>query len=281
MRILLTGASSGLGRGLLPRLEAAPEVSEIWTGSRRPAAGGPKVRFFPLDLAGPVDLPVPGPVALAIHVGGLAHSTDLSRYDAVNREGTVKLARAVRERGCRRMAYVSTRCIGPGSGAYGESKKAAEDALLAMDWERLLIIRPAEVYGAGGTEGIDSLMQLARRRRVVPMLFGDARASFAPIHAEDFRRIAVEAILSPRSGVEILEAAGPETLDGVEIALRLARRYRALPIPVFVPALGFAGAFARLLGLDLFSPDQPARLTGGKSAGPPPPNAAKLRFFPG
>lgn len=113
------------------------------------------------------------------------------------------------------------------------------------------------------------------------MLFGDARASFAPIHAADFWRIAAEAILSPENGVEILEARGPETLDGVEIALRLARRYRALPIPVFVPALGFVGAFARLLGLSLFAPDQPARLTGGKSSGPLPPNASKLRHFPG
>lgn len=103
MRILLTGASSGLGSGLLPSLKAAPEVSEIWTGSRRPAAGGAKVRFFPLDLTGPLDLPVPGPIDLAIHAAGLTHSSDPSRYDEVNHRGTVKLARALRAKGCRRV----------------------------------------------------------------------------------------------------------------------------------------------------------------------------------
>lgn len=280
MRILLTGASSGLGRGLLPLLEADPAVAEVWCGSRRPAPGDGKVRFFPLDLAGPVDLPVAGPVDLTVHVAGLTHSEDLSRYDAINRDGTLRLALAAREKGCRRMAYISTRCVGPGIGAYGESKKAAEDALRAMDWERLLIIRPAEVYGGGGAEGIDSFIRLARRRHVVPMLFGSSAVSFAPIHAEDLLKLAAAAILSPKNGVETLEARGPEELGGVEVALRLARRFGALPVPVFVPALGPLGAAARLMGLRLFAPDQLSRLTGGKSSGPVPAGAS-LRRFPG
>lgn len=281
MRLLLTGASSGLGRGLLDRLEADPAVTEIWCGSRRPASGGGKARWFPLDLAGPADLSaVPDPVDLTVHVAGLTHSEDLSRYDAINRDGTLKLALAAREKGCRRMAYVSTRCVGPGIGAYGESKKAAEDALRGMDWERLLIIRPAEVYGGGGAEGIDSFIRLASLRHVVPMLFGSSAVSFAPIHAEDLLTLAAAAILSPKSGVETLEARGPEDLGGVEVALRLARRFGALPVPVFVPALGLADAAARLLGLRLFAPDQLSRLTGGKSSGPVPAGAS-LRRFPG
>jgi UDP-glucose 4-epimerase len=235
-----------------------------------------------LDLSGPVSLSaVPGPIDLTVHVAGLTHSSNPARYDAVNHEGTVKFARAAREKGCRRMVYFSTRCVGPGSGAYGESKKAAEDALRAMDWERLLIVRPAEVYGAGGTEGIDSFIRSASRRHIVPMLLGSSGISFAPIHAEDFTEIAIAAIFSPKNGVETLEARGPEVLDGVEVALRLARRYRALPVPVFVPALGFVGGAARLVGLNLFAPDQLARLTGGKSSGPLPAGPAKLRRFPG
>lgn len=278
----MTGASSGLGRALLHLLEASAAVHEILCAGRRKVSGGPKVRHLPLDLSGAFDLAaVAGPVDLAVHVAGLTHSSNPARYDAVNREGTVRLARAVRARGCRRFVYVSTRCVGPDSGAYGASKKAAEDALLALDWDRLLIVRPAEVYGADGTEGIDALIRSARDRRVVPMLFGDARVSFAPIHAEDFTALAVDAILAPKSGVEILEAAGPETLDGVEVALRLARRYGAVPLPVFVPALGVAGAVARAVGADLFAPDQLARLTGGKSSAPESAPRSACRRFPG
>lgn len=282
MRSLLTGASSGLGRGLLPRLEAAAAVDEVWCGSRRGVPSAGKVRSFALDLTGPVDLAeVPSPLDLVVHAAGLTHSADPAAYDAVNREGTVKLARAARAKGCRRFVYISTRCVGPDSGAYGASKKAAEDDLRAMDWERLLIVRPAEVYGADGTEGIDSFIRLAKRFHVVPMLFGSSRVSFAPIHSEDFLALAVTAILSAAVGETILEASGPEELDGVSVALRLARRHGALPLPVFVPALGLVGRVARLFGRDLFAPDQLARLTGGKSAGASPESAAALRRFPG
>lgn len=252
----------------MPQLSPA---AEVWCAGRREVPGG---RFLALDLAGRVDLsPLPSPIDLVVHVAGLTHSSDLSRYDAVNREGTIKLAEAARAKGCRRFVYISTRCVGAGSGAYGESKKAAEDALRALEWERLTIIRPAEVYGADGTEGIDSFARLARRFHVVPMLFGDARISFAPIHVEDFMNLAVAAILSDKKGTEIVEAGGPEAFDGVELALRLARRYGALPLPVFVPAL------APLAGLGLFAPDQLARLVGGKSAGAS--SAAGLRRFLG
>jgi UDP-glucose 4-epimerase len=272
--LLLTGASSGLGKGILPALSADSRVAEVWCAGRRPSSAGGKTRFLSLDLEGPFDLAaIPGPLDLVVHVAGLTHSSDLARYDAVNREGTVNLARAARGMGCRRFAYFSTRCVGPRSGAYGESKKAAEDALRALEWERLLIVRPAEVYGADGSEGIDFFIRLARRFHVVPMLCGDSRVSFAPIHAEDFQTLAAAAILAEREGVETLEAGGPEVLSGVALAWRLARRHGALPIPVFVPAL------APLVGLGLFAPDQLARLVGGKSAAAS--SAPGLRRFPG
>lgn len=277
MRLLLTGASSGLGKSLLPRLEASPEVTTVWCGSRRPARGSLKARSFVMDLSGPFELP-PASVDLAVHVAGLVHSADPARYDSVNREGTIRFARAVRERDCRRMVYVSTRCVGPGSGAYGESKKAAEDALLAMDWERLLIIRPAEVYGAEGTEGVDAFIRAARRWRVAPMLLGGG-IRFAPMHSDDFLRDATAAILAPTKGVQTLELRGPEELDGVELALRLSRLYGAVPVPVPVAVLDLIGRAARMAGFDLFAPDQIARLTGGKSCGPS--DAPGLRRFPG
>src|SRR5919106_2078954 len=109
---------------------------------------------------------------MVIHFAGVTHASDEQQYRKVNLEGTVRLAEAARANGCRRFVYISTRCATRGSGAYGESKLAAEQALQKLDWESLLIIRPAEIYGGGSNEGIDRMLATARKWRVVPALFG-------------------------------------------------------------------------------------------------------------
>ena len=61
-----------------------------------------------------------------IHFAGVTHASDEQQYWNVNLEGTLRLGEAVRANGCRRFVYISTRCATQGSGAYGESKLAAE-----------------------------------------------------------------------------------------------------------------------------------------------------------
>ena len=123
---------------------------------------------------------------MVIHFAGVTHASDEQQYWNVNLEGTVRLAEAVRANGCRRFVYISTRCATQGSGAYGESKLAAEQELQKFDWESLLIIRPAEIYGGESNEGIDRMLAVARRWRMVPALFGNANLLFAPMHVDDF-----------------------------------------------------------------------------------------------
>ncbi len=135
--------------------------------------------------------------------------------------------------GCRRFFYASTRCATQGSGAYGESKLAAERELRKVDWESLVIVRPAEIYGLGAQEGIDSLLRLAARFHVVPLLWGCRGVQFAPIHADDFVAIACALLSEQRPGVHFLDVCGPEPLNGIAVAARIARYYRALPIYLF------------------------------------------------
>lgn len=226
---------------------------------------------------------MPGPIGLTVHLAGLTHSDAGAAYEQVNHQGTLRLAQAVYARGCRRFVYVSTRCVGPGCGAYGESKRRAEEALRGFAWESLLILRPAEVYGAGGAEGIDGLLRLAATRHVVPLLFGHPGVRFAPLHCDDFVRAGAAAIARPRPGVTVLELCGPESLSGAALAMRIARRHAALPVPVWLPAVGALGRASRALGLRLFSPDQLERLTGAKSAERPSDDPAldfELSRFP-
>lgn len=216
-------------------------------------------------------------------MAGLTHSDSTPDYEQVNHQGTLRLAEAAYARGCRRFVYVSTRCVGPGCGAYGDSKRRAEESLRGFGWESLLILRPAEVYGAGGAEGVDRLLSLAAALHVVPLLFGHPGARFAPLHCDDFVRAAAAAIARQRPGETVLELCGPEAFSGTELALRIARRHCALPVPVWIPAVGALGGAARALGIRLFSPDQLGRLTGTKSAERPsddPALAFEMSRFP-
>lgn len=280
MNILFTGASSKLGERVLGKILPSNDVERVWCGIHTVGVrlSDPKIREIRLDLETAPDLSAIDRIDLLVHFSGVTHARAASAYDEINRGGTLRLADAARRRGCRRMVYISTRCIGAGSGAYGKSKEAAEEGLRALPWESLLILRPAEIYGAGGKEGVDAFVSMAERLHVVPMLFGHPNISFAPLHADDFAAICAELILTPSEGVVCYTLSGPEALTGIGLALRVARRRWAVPIPVWIPALRAAASAVQALGLaPPFAPDQLDRLVGAKSAAPRPGSAVVPR----
>jgi nucleoside-diphosphate-sugar epimerase len=274
MKVLFTGASSPLGARVLAHLLESTAFDEIicTVYRRNIALRHPKLRTEPLDLAGPFALDERfDDVELLIHFASVTHASNPGDYRRVNYEGSLHLVEQARLRGCRKMFYLSTRCVGPrqstlSCGPYAESKRALEDALIGTDWASLVVVRPAEVYGAGGTEGLDRFIRLARAWRVVPMLLGDRRIRFAPLHFGDFVHVVTSLLDDMPDGTHTFELCGPQILDGPALARTLARKFRAVPIPVWYPLLD-----AILVGLDLvrvrvIATDQRARLLGDKSA---------------
>ena len=267
MRILVTGASSPLAVGVLRQLLLNSDA-ELWCGRHRQdiSISDPRVRVIDLDLESHL------PEMLSrerfdevIHFAGVTHASDEQQYWRVNLEGTIRLAEAARANGCRRFVYISTRCATRGSGAYGESKLAAEQELQKFDWQSLLIIRPAEIYGAGSNEGIDRMLAVARKWRIVPALFGHSNLLFAPMHVHDFSRHAAELIQQQHAGVRIENMCGPEDLNGMVLAYRISKRYRAVPLPLWWPAVAIGLKALRKLGFAIVKPDQLTRLTGEKT----------------
>jgi len=264
MRILVTGASSPLAVGVLRHLLLNSDL-EFWCGRHRkdiPLAD-PRLHVIDLDLESSdlsnLDFD------LVIHFAGVTHASDEQEYWNVNLAGTVRLAEAARANGCRRFVYISTRCATHGSGAYGESKLAAEQELQKFEWESLLIIRPAEIYGGGSKEGIDRMLAIARRWRIVPALFGNANLLFAPMHVDDFSRLAAQLIQQQRNGIRIETMCGPEDLTGIALARRVARRYRALPLPLWWPAVAVGLKALHKIGFAVVEPDQLTRVIGEKT----------------
>ena len=286
MRALFTGASSPLGGRVLRCLLADDAYTEVWCGVHERAVEitHPKLHRFHLRLEGEAGLDdIPAPLDLCVHFAGVTHARDERLYWDVNERGTARLAENARHLGCRRFVYVSTRCATRGSGAYGESKLAAEVELRRHDWDSLLILRPAEVYGGGGSEGIDKFIRLARKVRVVPLLFGHARLQFAPLHVDDFVRATCDLLAERRTGVQVLEMCGPESLSGAQLAQRIGRRFKALPLPLWWPALAFTLRALRRVRLSPVAPDQIERLTGPKTANHSTPapalDAPVIRFM--
>ena len=265
MRILVTGASSPLAVGVLRYLLLNSDL-ELWCGRHRQdiPITDPRLRLIDLDLTSELSRALPH-FDMVIHFAGVTHASDEQQYWKVNLEGTTRLAQATRENGCRRFVYISTRCATRGSGAYGESKLAAEQQLQKMQWESLLIIRPAEIYGGGGNEGIDRMLAIARKWRVVPALFGHSKLLFAPMHVDDFTRLAADLIEQHHDGVRIETICGPEDLSGMALASRMARHYRALPLPLWWPALALGLRAFHKLGFAIVKPDQLMRLVGEKT----------------
>ncbi len=265
-----------MGARVLSCLLESFEQAEIWCGvhERDVPLKHPALRSLKLNLEGEFDLnEIPAPLDLVVHFAGLTHAQDEERYLEVNTRGTERLAESARERGCRRFVYISTRCATEGSGAYGESKREAELALQKLDWEQLLIIRPSEVYGGGGSEGVDKFIQLARRYHVVPLLWGDRDLQFAPLRVDDFTAGVCRLIKEGQAGVRVVELCGPENLSGPQLSLRIARRYKALPLPLWWPGLKLLLKALQSFGFYPVTPDQLERLTGPKTASASSPEA--------
>ena len=265
MQILVTGASSPLAVGVIRQLLLQNDV-EIWCGRHRKNIPftDPRLHVIDLDLTSEL-LGTLSPFDMVIHFAGVTHADDEQQYWKVNLEGTVRLAEAARDNGCRRFVYISTRCATDGSGAYGESKLAAEQELQKLDWESLLIIRPAEIYGGGGNEGIDRMLAVAHRWRMVPALFGEPNLLFAPMHVDDFTKLAAELIQQHNNGIKIETICGPADLNGLALASRIAKRHRALPLPMWWPAVSVGLKLLHKLGFTIIKPDQLTRLTGEKT----------------
>src|SRR5215211_256546 len=251
MRILVTGASSPLALSVLRCLLLNRDL-EFWCARHRKdiRVADPRVHVIDLDFESDVREALSrAQFDMVIHFAGVTHASDEKQYWNVNLDGTVRLAEATRANGCRRFVYISTRCATHGSGAYGESKLAAEQELQKLEWKSLLIIRPAEIYGGGSNEGIDRMLAVGRRWRIIPALFGHPNLLFAPMHVDDFSRLAAELIQQHHDGLRIENVCGPEDLNGMVLAYRICKRYRAVPLPLWWPAAAVCLRTLHMIGL--------------------------------
>ena len=264
MRILVTGPGR-LGRPLIAELHRRDITGTVLQRSA-PDSLPPGWRSVRADVTKPESLAgVCTDCDQVLHLAAVTHSNRSGRYTEVNATGTRNLVIEAQRAGVQRFTLVSTRAISPAGGAYSRSKIQAEEIVRdsGLAWN---ILRPAEVYGAGG-EGISTLIERCRQGRWVPVV-GDGSALLAPVYVDDVIDGICRAVVTPgHGGVHVL--AGPEEMSYLQLIERLSAFFHINPRTIHVPAtlLSLAGRALALLPLEkppLYA-DQVARLFSPKS----------------
>lgn len=213
----------------------------------------PEIVAGSLGDSAAIDRLVQGASAV-VHLAGLIKATSRQRFMAVNHDGAVRMAQAAQRLapGAHFMMVSSLAAREPMLSDYAASKRAGEQAVLALLGARATVVRPPAVYGPGDRETL--LFFKLAERRIVPLLGApDARA--AMIHVRDLSDLIVRLLGQAPDGRTV--TAADERLEGYGWKEILSTATAAVgnPGPSFVQApmavlrgLACVGDIARVFG---------------------------------
>ncbi len=233
-RIVVTGATSLVGRFLLPRLrDAGLEVHAV---SRRP----------PLEGAGP------GIVWHALDIGAGSHEWGFGRASHLVHLAPLwllpNLVPGLAVRGLERLVgFGSTSRLSKTASSDPKERELAR--LLARAEEQLeracaahgvlwTLMRPTLIYGGGHDQNVSAIAGVIRRLGLFPVA-GEARGLRQPVHAADLAEACLAVLANPATFNRAYDLSGGTTLcyrEMVEAIFRgLDRRPRitSIPLPLY------------------------------------------------
>ncbi len=259
-RVLITGITGFVGRSLAPLLT---NEYEVIGASRTPGETSWNLaevsRIFALpDAKSAPDSAFADLVKNADHIVHLAaisrargpHADDMKTANVLLVE---RLAKAARDCCSGRFVFLSSiyAQAGPGTstpvtetseprpfGAYGQSKKAAEEALgtiFASVPERLVILRPAPIYGPELKGFLSLCARLAKTPFPLPIKGLGGKRSL--VHVNDVSSASLLALSDDKLAGGTFLVAEPEPLDAAEIVAALRRGARRKPGTFPLPAM--------------------------------------------
>jgi nucleoside-diphosphate-sugar epimerase len=247
---LVTGATGGLGRTLVPALWSAGW--DVRATGRRPRAGEAVRR---VDLTGPLPADLCNGVDTVFHLAALSSPWGRPRdFAAINVEATGRLLAAARGAQVRRFVHVSTPSIyveardrlGIREGDPPATRFASAYAATKWQGEELVrgsglaatIVRPHAIVGPDDAVLLPRLMRAVRRGRVP--LPGGGRASVELTDVRDVADALIAAADRPPTEVNISGgAARPVRAIVTRVADLLGYRARIVALP---PRAALSGA---------------------------------------
>jgi nucleoside-diphosphate-sugar epimerase len=223
MTVLVIGASSQIGRFLLPRLDA---IGCEWVGLSRAAAEG-DARWLRGRV--PDAMPTLPPVTAILSAGPLDHlATWLATARPEGRPHIIATssmsAESKRDSDVPHERELSLRLRD------AETRLATTCASWGMPWT---LFRPTLVYGAGMDRSITPIVQAAIRRRVFPL--PSARGQRQPVHADDIAAAFVAALGNARARGKTFPIGGGERLSAAEMFRRARRSTGVATLPAPLP----------------------------------------------
>jgi nucleoside-diphosphate-sugar epimerase len=242
-KIIVTGATSIIGRFLLPRLvNAGYEVHAISRNyHENPSEIDKKVFWYPVDINHPEQLPRTNAQAL-LHLAPLWLLPPL-----------LPILSSLQTK--RVIGFGSTSLFSKAESAdAGEQQLvarfvAAEEAItrlggaLEMSWT---VFRPTLVYDGVHDKNIAVIARFIQRYGFFPLL-GDASGLRQPVHADDLAEACIMALNEPATFCRAYNVSGGETLSYRKMVERIFSSLGKSARFLFIPAWLFRGAIRTIM----------------------------------
>ncbi|MFI1485492.1 SDR family oxidoreductase [Streptomyces sp. NPDC020747] len=225
MKVLIIGGSGFLGTELV-RLATAAGWETAATYCSRPCVGA-GASWFRLDLRSPGHV---DELLAAVAPSAVINATSGGSDWAVTADGSIRVAMAAMQRGCRlvhvssdavfsgsRMRYDET-CLPDPVTAYGAAKATAETAVRLLA-PTAAVARTSLIIGHGGSVHERLVHALAAGTREGVLFTDDIRC---PVHVEDLASALLELAVSDRAGM--FHLAGADAVSRHELGVLIARR---------------------------------------------------------
>ncbi len=239
MKVLVTGGTGVVGKAAVDALLAAGHTVRLLSrhaaSDVRQWAGGVEPHEGSIGSDEAVAGAAEGCDAV-LHVAGIvSESPPDATFQAVNVDGTRRLAHEARRAGVRRFVYVSSLGADGGESGYHRSKHQAEQVVRAEAPPGWLIVRPGNVYGPGDAV-ISLLLKMVRTLPAIPLV-GAGDQPFQPVWVEDLGLALARAVERDAPRETAVDVAGPDVTtmrETLELLGKLTQRS-----PVFVPVPEF------------------------------------------
>ena len=274
MNVLVTGATGFVGTALVKVIEAnADHVEVLLRNQSKDFSKSIKQQFCNLEDASSLSLVDFSSIDCVIHLAARAHVmrdsslSPLAVYRAINRDGTLLLAKLAAKAGVKRFInlssikvngeltsleqpFVENDCCNVND-PYGLSKYEAEIDLLKLASDsgmEVVIIRPPLVYGPGVKANFASMIRWVKKGIPLPFgMVGNKRSLIAIDNLVDFILLCADSSRSPKAANQVFLVSDGEDVSTTTLLRKVARAYgaksRLWPVPV-----SFMRLAAKLLG---------------------------------
>ena len=282
MRVAIIGGTGYVGSYIVDELlQQGHDVCQlVRSGSEHKArqANSTRVVSGSIDSAASIADLVSGCDAVVYCVGILRESSKNGiTFEATQYDGVVKTVDAAIENGVARFLLMSANGVKNSGTRYQETKKRAEDLLLASNLGAT-IFRPSVIFGdpRGKMEFATQLFRDMVRKPIPAIGFfsglrpASGAVLMSPVHVTDVARTFVSSLTNPSTVGETYILGGPEILSWPEMIQRIAvatgRKKWIIPTPIVLMKL--AATLFDWLPFFPVTRDQLTMLQEGNTASP-------------